>query len=63
MSLALDKQNESRACYAALAVSLHFLDYEFAPESVCKILHVFLTAYPDSTLFLWIGAIVASKLS
>lgn len=61
--MTLDTLNkDSRTCYAALALCLHFLDYEFAPDSVCKILNIFLTRYPNSKLFLWIGTLVAQKL-
>lgn len=51
------------SCYATLILCLHFIEYEFNSEKVCQILHIFLTRYPNNTLFLWIGALVAQKLS
>ena len=59
LAITIDKINEKRACYATFALSLYYIDYEFDSEKVCKILHIFLTKYPDSTLFLWLGALVA----
>ena len=63
LSLCLDLTDGYRSCYAALALCIHFMDYELDYDSVCKILHIFLKDFPESTLFLWIASLIASKFS
>eukprot|EP00347_Sterkiella_histriomuscorum_P010935 403374369 len=53
----------SRSPYAALILSLFYIDQEPKLEKVCQQLKTQLQAYPHSALFHWVSSIVSWKLA